>query len=170
MEQVVDCDTGGADGGCQGGFPTGAFQYVMEAGGIENYTVYPYYAEGGEGGQCQFNPSKVVVQVTNYYSVNGELDLYLQTSSTSGGPISVCVDATEWQNYGGGILTSCGDTMDHCVQLTGYANYGESGAYWIVRNSWSPGWGIDGFIWIEIGQNLCGIANYASIVSATAAS
>jgi C1A family cysteine protease len=53
-------------------------------------------------------------------------------------PISVCVDATEWQTYSSGVLgKSCGTQLDHCVQAVGYnANKG----YWVVRNSWNTDW------------------------------
>jgi len=169
MEQIVSCDTSGSDEGCNGGFPSGAYQYVESAGGIEAYSDYPYSAEGGEAGSCAFNAQDVVATVTGYTSINGETGLYQQTSSSSGGPVSVCVDASSWQTYSGGILTQCGTSVDHCVQLVGYANYGESGAYWVVRNSWGADWGEQGFIWIAIGQDLCAIGDYATVVTATTA-
>jgi len=169
MEQIVDCDTGGQDQGCNGGFPSGAYSYVQSAGGIESLSDYPYTAEGGESGTCAFNKADVVATVTGSSSVSGETGLYSQSSSASGGPVSVCVDASEWSSYSGGVLTSCGNNVDHCVQLTGYANYGENGSYWIVRNSWGGDWGQSGYIWIEIGQDLCSIGDYATIVTAGSA-
>jgi len=169
MEQIVDCDTQGEDQGCNGGFPTGAYQYVEGAGGIEPLSDYPYTAESGESGTCNFQQSDVVATVTNYNSISGETGLYQQTSSSSGGPVSVCVDASSWSSYTGGVLTQCGNDVDHCVQLVGYNGYGESGSYWIVRNSWGEDWGEQGFIWIEIGQDLCSIGDYATVVTATTA-
>jgi C1A family cysteine protease len=169
MEQIVDCDTAGEDQGCGGGFPTGAYTYVEGAGGLEPLSDYPYTAEGGESGSCQFNSGEVAVTVTNYNSINGETGLYSQLSSSSGGPVSVCVDASSWSSYTGGVLSQCGTQVDHCVQAVGYANYGESGAYWIVRNSWGNSWGENGFIFIEIGQDLCAIGDYATVVTASSA-
>jgi len=163
MEQIVDCDT--SDSGCGGGFPTSAYQYVESAGGIDSYSSYPYTAGGGQAGSCQFASSNVVTDVTNYESISGESGEYSQLSSSSGGPVSICVDASSWQNYQGGVLTSCGDNVDHCVQLTGYYNYGSSNAYWNVRNSWGADWGQNGYIWIAIGQDLCAIGDYATVVS-----
>jgi len=165
MEQIVSCDTSGQDQGCNGGFPSGAYQYVENAGGIEAYTDYPYSAESGEAGSCNFQSSDVVCTVTGYTSINGETGLYQQTSSSSGGPVSVCVDASSWQNYNGGVLSQCGNSVDHCVQLVGYANYGQSGAYWIVRNSWGESWGENGDIYIAIGEDLCSIGDYATVVT-----
>ena len=50
-------------------------------------------------------------------------------------------------------------TLDHLVQLVGYGN--EDGHdYWIVRNSWTPLWGEDGFIRLAKfgeGKEPCGI-------------
>jgi len=161
MEQIVDCDT--SDQGCGGGFPSTAYQYVEGAGGIDSYSSYPYTAEGGQSGTCQFNSGNVVTTVTNYQSISGESGLYSQASSA--GPVSVCVDASSWDSYSGGVLTSCGNSVDHCVQLTGYAQYNSAGAYWIVRNSWGTDWGQSGFIWIAIGQDLCSIGDYATVVS-----
>jgi len=167
MEQIVDCDT--TDDGCNGGLPSNAYQYVEGAGGLDSYASYPYTAENGDSGSCNFSASSVVATVTSYSSVNGEKALYTQVSSSSGGPVSVCVDASTWQTYTGGILTSCPDSIDHCVQLVGYAKYGSNGAYWIVRNSWGTSWGIQGMIYIEIGQDLCAIGDEATIVVAKSA-
>jgi cysteine peptidase B len=169
MEQIVDCDTAGQDQGCNGGFPTGAYQYVQSAGGLDSYANYPYTAEGGNSGTCQSSSYKPVATVSSYSSINGETGLYQQLSSASGGPVSVCVDASAWSSYTGGILTQCTDNVDHCVQATGYANYGQSGSYWIVRNSWGTDWGEQGFIWVEIGQDLCAIGDYATVVVAASA-
>jgi C1A family cysteine protease len=164
MEQIVDCDTAGQDQGCNGGFPTGAYQYVQGAGGIDSYANYPYSAGGGQANNCEFPQGSVVTSVSSYSSINGESGEYSQLSSSSGGPVSVCVAASSWQNYQGGVLTSCDDNVDHCVQLTGYYNYGSSNAYWNVRNSWGADWGQNGYIWIAIGQDLCAIGDYATIV------
>jgi len=165
MQQIVDCDTQGQDQGCNGGFPSGAYQYVQSAGGLDPLSDYPYTAEDGT---CNFNAQEVVATVTGSSSISGETGLYSQMSVGSGGPVSVCVDASSWQNYQGGVLTQCTNNVDHCVQATGYANYGQSGAYWIVRNSWGASWGEAGFIWIAIGQDLCAIGDYATIVTAAA--
>jgi len=167
MEQIVDCDTAGEDQGCNGGFPSGAYQYVESAGGLDPLSDYPYTAGEGESGSCQFNKGEVAATVSSYASVTGEPGLYSQTSSSSGGPVSVCVDASSWQNYQGGVLTQCTNNVDHCVQATGYGQYGAAfgTSYWNVRNSWGTDWGENGYIWVGIGQDLCSIGDYATVVS-----
>jgi C1A family cysteine protease len=158
-EQIVDCDT--TCYGCGGGWPYLAYEYVKGQGGLDSDASYPYTAGGGDSGSCQFSSSNVVAQVTGYDTISGEDGIYKQASSM--GPVSVCVDASTWSAYQGGVLTSCGSSVDHCVQLVGYTNYGKSGAYWIVRNSWGADWGENGFIWIATGQDLCLIGDYATV-------
>jgi hypothetical protein len=139
---------------------------------------YPYTSGSGASGTCQFNAAYAVATVTEYYTINSEEGLYQQAST--GGPVSVCVAAETWQTYTGGVITTCDTTVDHCVQLAGYAGVGNAGAYWVVRNSWGTGkvkllfwcnsvdWGEQGYIWIEIGQNLCLIGDYGTIVETLA--
>jgi len=164
MEQIVDCDT--TDQGCNGGLPSNAYNYVYQAGGLDSYDAYPYTAGGGQGGQCPSTlPGTQVATVpaaNDAQTISGEQGLYQQSSTA--GPVSVCVDATSWQTYQGGILTSCTSNIDHCVQLTGYGNYNGANPYWVVRNSWGTGWGQNGFIWVAIGQDLCAIGDEATIV------
>jgi len=167
MEQIVDCDVSGPDDccyGCEGGWPYAAYDYVQTVSqGIDSGANYPYTAENGVSGTCAFPDGAIVTTITGYTKIAGETGLYQQISTA--GPVSVCVDASSWQYYTGGVLTQCTDNVDHCVQATGYSGYGSAGSYWIVRNSWGADWGETGFIWVEIGQDLCSIGDYATVVS-----
>jgi C1A family cysteine protease len=73
----------------------------------------------------------------------------------STGPLSVCVDAARWNSYRGGIVTSCGNRVDHCVQAVGV----DTSSHWIVRNSWGTSWGEGGYIWLKYGQDTCAISS-----------
>merc|ERR1711998_187187 len=80
-------------------------------------------------------------------------------------PVSDAVDASSWSSYTGGVFSASGckntvRSMDHAVQLVGY-NGDASTPYWIVRNSWTTDWGEDGFIYLAMGENACGLANNA---------
>ena len=137
-------------------------QQYLEQAGLESASAYPYNSGDGSTGPCNYNGGDVVAKVSgwNYVAQNGN-EQALKSAVTSDGPISICVDASTWQYYTGGVLKSnCGQQLDHCVQLVGYT----SGNAWLVRNSWTASWGMQGYIEIEIGQNLCGIANAATIV------
>ena len=66
------------------------------------------------------------------------------------GPLSVAVDATNFNKYQGGVYDKCDYSknieVNHAVQLVGYGYNPKEGAYWIVRNSWGPMWGEKGYI------------------------
>ncbi len=69
------------------------------------------------------------------------------------GPVSVSVYAgSAMSAYTGGIFNACSDyAANHAVVLVGWNdNAGDSGV-WIMRNSWGPGWGEDGYMRIEYG-------------------
>jgi len=175
VEQIVDCDT--VDQGCNGGDTISGYAYVKQAGGLELESSYPYTAGGGDSGNCQAVKSKEVVALHNYsYAVPGCTDscnkqneTLLKANLATHGPISICVNAEPWQTYTGGILSSgcthAYSDLDHCVQLVGYDDTGAK-PYWIIRNSWNTNWGIEGYIHVAIGSNLCGIADEATLVSA----
>ena len=131
-QQITSCDQ--TDLGCDGGNPGTAYAYVMSAGGIEGAAAYPYTSGvTGETGSCKFRKSDVEVKVKGWsyvsQSASQEKKMLKQVQQS---PISVCVDATIWQTYVSGVVTTasgCGDQLDHCVQVAGF-NAEEN--YWIV--------------------------------------
>jgi len=157
-QQIVDCDT--VDQGCNGGNTNSAFNYVIQAGGLEDIQDYPYK---GMDGQCQFKSQDVVAKITGWKAATKDFDeALMQQNLVSWSPLSVCVDASKWQDYQSGVMTreQCGilNMLDHCVQLVGYETQAPT-PYWIVRNSWNTAWGIEGYIYLSMKENTCGIAN-----------
>ena len=151
-EQITQCDK--TSSGCDGGWTERAYSYVQKAGGIETDEDYPYTSYQGVTGTCKSDSSKFVVTVNGYTTIDGESAMASYVQST--GPLSVCLDAARWNSYKGGIVTSCGNRVDHCVQAVG-VDTSSSGGYWKVRNSWSSDWGEDGFIRLEYGSDMCAI-------------
>jgi len=159
-QQLVDCDQ--IDSGCNGGDPAEAMNWIISQGGQDAESCYPYTAQDGSCASSQCQP---VNQITSTTSIGGsESSIYSALQSM--GPLSICCDASTWQNYNGGILAAsqCGNTVDHAIQLTGYSS--SSGGYWIVRNSWGSSWGESGFIWLQYGENTCDMT--AEVTGATA--
>ena len=150
-EQIVQCDT--MDDGCDGGNTETAFEYVKMAGGIETEDAYPYTSYYDVTGSCTSNSADFLVTVDEYYSLADEDAMITHMFST--GPISICLDASSWSSYVSGIITTCGMDVDHCVQAVGI---NMDDGYWIVRNSWGTEWGNEGYIWLEVGSNMCNIA------------
>ena len=85
----------------------------------------------------------------------------------STGPLSVCLAASTWSSYTMGIVSTCSTDVDHCVQVTGYS---ADESYWLVRNSWGTDWGMEGYILIESGVDMCEIAYDPLYVSVSAVS
>jgi len=163
-EQIVDCDT--SDGGCNGGDPRSAMNYVVGAGGQDTESSYPYTAGGGQSGACQVNQQFAGV-LSGPVDVSDGNEQSLQAFLQNSGPPSVCVDASTWSSYTGGVMTSCGCNIDHAVQATGITSQFGTPAY-IVRNSWNTNWGVNGFIYLAIGSNMCCVANEVTWVQGAA--
>lgn len=71
-------------------------------------------------------------------------------------PISVAVDADDWDKYQSGVFNKCRTRLNHGVTLVGMTDQ-----YWKVKNSWSTSWGEMGYIRLARG-NTCGLCNQAS--------
>jgi len=158
-EQLVDCDT--RSSGCNGGWPEYAYDYVKRTGGIETEASYPYTAYYGRSGTCQAASSKYVIKVTSYYTLGSESQMASYVKST--GTLSVCIDASTWNSYTGGIMSSCGTQVNHAVQAVGVDD--SISGYWKVRNSWGSTWGESGYIRLKYGANTCRIAYDPSYTS-----
>jgi len=178
QQQVISCDK--TDGGCQGGDLPTAFDYVKTNGGIDTMEDYKdSSASSGRDGVCNKKKEKnMVVQITDYeYAVPpcGRGDCLDQKESDmmaaldNFGPLSVIVNAQEWDDYQSGIYqptcSGAHNQLDHAVQIVGYGTSG-SQSYWKVKNSWGAAWGEDGFIRLKMGENACGIADEAMYVKA----
>ncbi|KAJ8984232.1 hypothetical protein NQ317_007464 [Molorchus minor] len=138
-QQLVDCDA--SDGGCDGGLMDSAFKYIKQHG-IESNEDYPYR---GSDGSCKHDESKSVLKVQGFVDVPAN-ETSLQAAVGTIGPISVAIDATDLQFYSSGILKDghcTSDHLNHGVVAVGYGSeHGQD--YWIIKNSWSEGWGEGG--------------------------
>ena len=162
-QQLVDCSKSYGNHGCNGGLMDDAFKYSMD-NGMCLESVYPYNAVGGDCQKCD-----TVVEISNCVDVtkNNQIDL---KEAVSRGPVSIAIEADTkiFQLYTSGVLTgdACGTNLDHGVLIVGYGE--EDGTkYWLVKNSWGPSWGDQGYI--KIGRSdstndagVCGIAMQAS--------
>jgi C1A family cysteine protease len=177
--------------GCNGGFTEGAYEYLKSVAGLANSFYIPYQqslTETTDTVACMTSqveaingPNQVLqggyAAVTGYTyatpactgtSLCKNQDLDKLAAALEETPVSVCVNAGAWNAYTGGVMTSaaCGSMasfeQDHCVMATGF-NTTAATPYWIVRNSWSDTWGEEGYIYLEMAENTCGLADDATI-------
>jgi hypothetical protein len=80
--------------------------------------------------------------------------------------VSTVKAAGPFELYKSGVFAGCdpGTTTDHAITVVGYGNAGGVD-YWLIKNSWGPGWGEAGFIRLKRGVGMCGIGATAAVVS-----
>ena len=163
-QQLVDCSKKYGNMGCNGGLMDSAFHYVMD-NGLCLESAYPYTSgQTTVAGTCQTTcQTAVTISGCADTSPNNQITL---KEAVSMGPVSIAIQADSkiFQSYTSGIITgtSCGQTLDHGVVITGYSSE-NSIMYWKVRNSWSASWGESGYVRIERSEKTndagtCGIA------------
>ncbi|XP_067313531.1 cathepsin O [Pseudorasbora parva] len=163
VQQVIDCAYD--NHGCNGGSPVGTLFWLMQTKlKLVNEAEYPFKAVAGI---CQYFPQSydgVVVRNFSAYDFSGNEEVMMSVLVESG-PLVVIVDAISWQDYLGGIIQHhCSNhNANHAVLITGYDTTGEV-PYWIVRNSWGTSWGDNGYVYIKIGDDMCGIADNVAAV------
>ena len=148
-QQLVDCSGSFGNQGCSGGLMNYAWDY-LEKNCLAYEGEYPYSAVDNT---CQ--TVKGHNKISNYTAVvAGDVDQLAAGVAIQ--PVSVAVDAENFQLYSSGVFSDCSTNLDHGVLLVGY-----TADAWIVKNSWGASWGESGYIRIARG-NTCGIANAAS--------
>lgn len=157
-QELVDCSW--LNLGCNGGNQAPAYNYIIKYG-LDTLASYPY--RGDSSWQCAADKGKVGAHIKNYKWATSHVNETLMMVNLVGwAPLSICLDASTWSSYTGGILSSnCGSTLDHCVQLVGYGT-SNNVDYWLVRNSWGADWGEQGYIRVIRDKNMCGIADSAA--------
>ena len=164
-QQLVDCSVDYGNHGCQGGSMDNSFKYVID-NGLCSEEDYPY-----QGIEEQCMDCKEIINISDYKDVipNNEEILKRVVNQQ---PVSVAIQANlkSFQLYSSGIYSdpSCGTQLDHGVLIVGYGrDMFHNMDYWIVKNSWGPLWGENGYIRIqrniEDDGGLCGIAIQPSI-------
>jgi len=192
-QQITSCAPSTGTYGCQGcngGFTEGAYDYLKSAPGLANDFFIPYGQSLTETTNTLACPTAKVeaingpmeqlqggyAQVTGYSYATppctqgacANQDLKKFAEALEHTPLSICVNAGVWNDYTGGVMSSaaCGPMgamyQDHCVMAAGFNSTAPT-PYWIVRNSWASTFGEEGYIYLEMAKNTCGLADDATI-------
>lgn len=157
-QNLMDCTSGyeQPDAGCDGGLMEYVFEYAKNHP-VDLEINYPFI---GIPKTC---PSKIWthVSVVNYKVLmiddNSKAEHQIPYILHHFGPVSIGIDSKNMNDYTGGVFTAdmCSNDIDHAVTIIGYTNDA-----WIIKNSWGPDWGEDGYLYLERGKNACGLAEY----------
>uniref|UniRef100_A0A667ZH71 Cathepsin S, ortholog 2, tandem duplicate 2 n=1 Tax=Myripristis murdjan TaxID=586833 RepID=A0A667ZH71_9TELE len=162
-QNLVDCSGKYGNLGCNGGYMSRAFQYVIDNHGIDSDASYPYI---GVQQQCRYNPAYRAANCSSYNFVAEGSEEALKEAVATIGPISVAIDATRprFAFFHSGVYDdpSCTQRVNHGVLAVGYGSLNGQD-FWLVKNSWGKGFGDQGFIrMVRNKNNQCGIARYAT--------
>ncbi|XP_001607324.1 uncharacterized protein LOC100123649 [Nasonia vitripennis] len=160
-QELVDCDK--LDSGCNGGLPDTAYRAIEELGGLELESDYPYDAEDEK---CHFNKNKVKVNIVSGLNITSN-ETQMAQWLVKNGPMSIGINANAMQFYMGGVshpfkFLCSPDSLDHGVLIVGYGVkfypiFKKTMPYWIIKNSWGPRWGEQGYYRVYRGDGTCGV-------------
>eukprot|EP00602_Paraphysomonas_sp_CaronLab_P008337 CAMPEP_0185024262 /NCGR_PEP_ID=MMETSP1103-20130426/7253_1 /TAXON_ID=36769 /ORGANISM="Paraphysomonas bandaiensis, Strain Caron Lab Isolate" /LENGTH=388 /DNA_ID=CAMNT_0027557181 /DNA_START=51 /DNA_END=1217 /DNA_ORIENTATION=+ len=177
LQELVSCmpnsDSCGGIGGCEGATAELAFDYLAQYGLPEVFvwgylTETYWFSSTNSNGACirdeMYGGSSAVpraVTGTGYSLLPRNSYKDTMAAVATLGPLAVNVDASDWHLYESGVFSGCPQTdvdINHVVQLVGYGTDDVSGEdYWLVRNSWSPAYGEEGYIRIARSEGYCGM-------------
>lgn len=157
--------------GCNGGWYATAWSFLRYSGGILSSDDHPYTSgkssTRNDAATCPLGINGAAwAQVTGYVNV-GSNEEAMKEALALHGPLSAALWVNEnFSSYDEGVFDDpdCDDRsqpgrnrVNHGVVIVGYGQSGSAGAYWIVRNSWGPNWGEDGYIRIKRNAGICNI-------------
>ncbi|MCB1102865.1 MAG: C1 family peptidase [Kiritimatiellae bacterium] len=145
-QQLLVCNEAGYS--CQGGLFSGAFQYLKKNGSVTE-ECFPY--QGVDDLACEPGCSAVIRPKFSLSFPGYKLDTVLKYLVSYVGPLPISLYATEkFSAYKSGVFEDeAPPGHNHAVLLVGYDE--DLGA-WLIKNSWSAEWGMDGFGWIKYGS------------------
>ncbi len=142
----------------------------IQGSGVPDEECLPYNAALFCTDRCA-NWNVRLYTVTSYGTYNGPSDTYrtnVQNSCYLDGPIPVWMMVySDFWDYSGGIYVKSASAVEEGGHFVNIVGWGVSGTtpYWICKNSWGTGWGVNGYFYIRRGTNESRIEEQAYWIS-----
>ncbi|CAO2637079.1 Procathepsin L [Lemmus lemmus] len=133
-----------------------AFQYVKDNRGLDARASYAYEAWNGP---CRYDPKYSAADVTGYVKIPVS-EAALMNAVATVGPVSVGIDSHHYsfRFYSGGMYY---EADCNGILVVGYGEESDGKKYWLVKNSWGAGWGMNDYIKMARDRATTGIAKHA---------
>ncbi|MEA9357972.1 C1 family peptidase [Bacteriovorax sp. PP10] len=147
-QQLFNCGGGACD---MGWFPSSAASFLKNKGVVDS-SCAPYASGStGEDVQCKKNfcqnQTERTYRIANFNSPSGGggVSSKVKEALKKGPLVTTLTVYEDFMVYSSGVYKSVSNKRvgGHAVSLVGF---NDEGRYWIVRNSWGPDWGENGFI------------------------
>jgi C1A family cysteine protease len=159
-QRLLDCSQGGD---CSGGRRLETLTWAV--GTAESKEVeYPKSSPGYKGSKGSCDVSVVGnyrLLAAAWIDASGNVPQagIIKKALCEYGPISASINATAaMQSYGGpdsAVFSEPTSSLEtnHAILIIGWDNAKDA---WLIKNSWGPKWGFDGFAWVKFGSNNVG--------------
>jgi C1A family cysteine protease len=154
-QQIVNCDS--TQFGCRGGHIGRVYNYIIRNGlGYESETPYV-----GRKQICTRHTPIARIQGRKFAGSTSEQ--YIQSFLMKYGPLAAAVNADLFKYYRGGVFRYSSSQcsvfkLNHAVVIVGYGVTSTGVKYYVIKNTWGPNWGENGYM--RIGTSVCGINRY----------
>ncbi|MCD6162984.1 MAG: T9SS type A sorting domain-containing protein [candidate division Zixibacteria bacterium] len=155
-QQVLSCNTGGSD--CDGGWMTDAYNIFMGYGAIDESDM-PYEAD--DEVPCTQYDYDPIANLDGYVNVANNVN-FIKNALLSGPVTTTFTVYNDFFGYSGGCYEHANtEPTNHAVVIVGWDDDECDGAgAWIVKNSWGPNWGDEGYFYMKYGS--CRIGSNSS--------
>jgi C1A family cysteine protease len=150
-QQCVSCLT--PNSGCDGYYSEACFDLFRTKGAIKEECM-PYKAIDTE--PCIQNQCEKWAKVSGYIAIPNNVNSIKQALLTGPVKSGMAVEDTFF-SYTGGCYNKPYFEPNHAVLIVGWDDTMCDGqGAWIVKNSWGPGWGVNGYYYIKYGCCMIG--------------
>jgi C1A family cysteine protease len=157
-QQCISCNEYGNN--CSGGNMEVCYELWTWFGSVPQ-SCMPYY--GSNSIPCTQDECETGARISGYTSI-GATETQIKTAVMIQ-PVSVSLYASDAMfGYHTGCYNGPSGMTNHVVEIVGWDDSQCSGqGAWLVKNSWGPGWGFNGFGWIRYGS--CSIGGQGALIN-----